>query len=646
MMKQIMACISSLLLLSTFSTAWALGLSLNQTHFLPGDTLILTLDENWSGEADVYMAVTLPDDTLFFLSPPQNFGLDFVPYAVSKPASGSVELLRMDLPVLPVGEYTFYSAAMRAGSPFDIDMVLDITSISFIFATEGIKPVDFSGILSFGEHGTFKECNGLQMAFNSVQDLNEIRIEQGTYECHGLEIPSSKSFEHGIKISGGWDSRFESQSNDPALTVFDGKEEGWILLVRSAGPMAIEGLSFQNGNGAIYGGEVEVSITNCIFTNNSVSAVVSAVYQVGNITNSTFTNNTGGAVYDSGDITNSTFTNNSASSYHASGGAVYDSGDITNSTFTNNSASKYGGAVYDSGNITNSIFTNNSTSDNGGAVYGSGNITNSIFTNNSASDNGGAVSNSGNIINSTFNNNSARDGGAVSNSHNITNSTFTNNSASGDGGAVYDSSNITNSTFTNNSAYGYYGGDGGAVYYSSGNITFITNSIFTNNSAKNGDGGAVVRSLIINSIFTNNSAKQGGAVYYCSIFNSTLVNNSASDSGGAFAGNGTILNSIFAQNKVGEEANDIASGGSLKIGHTLVNGVAGGVNLGTGDPRFVDADNGDFHLRPDSPAINVGYSNVNLMKFFLKDEAGQEIDLDGNPRIVGGAIDLGAYESQ
>jgi len=42
-MTKIMACVSSGL--STFSTAWALGLSLNQTHFLPGDTLNLTLDD-------------------------------------------------------------------------------------------------------------------------------------------------------------------------------------------------------------------------------------------------------------------------------------------------------------------------------------------------------------------------------------------------------------------------------------------------------------------------------------------------------------------------------------------------------------------------------------------------------------------------
>jgi len=42
-------------------------LSLNQSQFIPGDNLIVTLTEDWSGEADIYVAVTLPgDETLFF----------------------------------------------------------------------------------------------------------------------------------------------------------------------------------------------------------------------------------------------------------------------------------------------------------------------------------------------------------------------------------------------------------------------------------------------------------------------------------------------------------------------------------------------------------------------------------------------------
>ncbi|OAD21188.1 Ig [Candidatus Thiomargarita nelsonii] len=99
-----------------------------------------------------------------------------------------------------------------------------------------------------------------------------------------------------------------------------------------------------------------------------------------------------------------------------------------------------------------------------------------------------------------------------------------------------------------------------------------------------------------------------------------------------------------------------------------------------GDPRFVDAPNGDFHLRSDSPAVDVGDSTlVNACSaydncdsscqrncddsyseeckktccqcsrytyHFPRNDKGELIDLDGNPRLVGGAIDLGAFERQ
>ena len=129
------------------SASLAIELSLNQSRFIPGETLALTLNEDWSDEADVYVAVTLPgDDTFFFLTPPHNFGLDFVPYAVAARASGSSEILRMALPAgLPTGEYTFYAAAMRVTGFID-EIIGNVVQASFIFATEA-EPVD----LTFGD---------------------------------------------------------------------------------------------------------------------------------------------------------------------------------------------------------------------------------------------------------------------------------------------------------------------------------------------------------------------------------------------------------------------------------------------------------------------------------------------------------------
>ena len=52
------------------------------------------------------------------------------------------------------------------------------------------------------------------------------------------------------------------------------------------------------------------------------------------------------------------------------------------------------------------------------------------------------------------------------------------------------------------------------------------------------------------------------------------------------------------------------------------------------DPLFVDPGNEDFHLTANSPCINAGYTMAPDMGY----------DLDGNWRVCGERIDIGAYE--
>ena len=62
-------------------------------------------------------------------------------------------------------------------------------------------------------------------------------------------------------------------------------------------------------------------------------------------------------------------------------------------------------------------------------------------------------------------------------------------------------------------------------------------------------------------------------------------------------------------------------------------------NILGADPDFVNPDiahNPDFHLKPNSPAIDAGTEAFGVAS----------TDLDDNPRVVGGRIDIGAYEDQ
>jgi hypothetical protein len=46
---------------------------------------------------------------------------------------------------------------------------------------------------------------------------------------------------------------------------------------------------------------------------------------------------------------------------------------------------------------------------------------------------------------------------------------------------------------------------------------------------------------------------------------------------------------------------------------------------------------GDFQLQPGSPCIDAGSDNVPGLP---------ATDFDGNPRVVGGSVDMGAFEYQ
>jgi hypothetical protein len=108
-----------------------------------------------------------------------------------------------------------------------------------------------------------------------------------------------------------------------------------------------------------------------------------------------------------------------------------------------------------------------------------------------------------------------------------------------------------------------------------------------------------------------------------------LALHEAHDHPGLGGGQGTVVNSIIWGN-----GQNIALDGlsTVTVTYSDVEGGWEGEGNLNADPSFETAE--DYHLKEDSPAINAAR------------EEGIAVDLDGQPRPVGGAPDMGAYERQ
>ena len=218
-----------------------------------------------------------------------------------------------------------------------------------------------------------------------------------------------------------------------------------------------------------------------------------------------------------------------------------------------------------------------------------------------------------------------------------------------------------------------------------------------------GSGAGIVNcdGLIQNNIIENNKSNIGAALYNCNgtIQNNTLRNNRVAPAlgstppgiypfryyvsngfGGAISScNGTIRNNTIVDNQqrvinLTSDNSDIAgsfwkAGGLHNCKGSIVNNIIyhttmtmpaeldactspsyslfrtprSGVGNITGDPKFIDPTNGDFHLQPDSPAIDAG-----------KAQSGLKADPDGHQRGLkagqpgkgdGSGMDIGAFEA-
>ena len=83
-------------------------------------------------------------------------------------------------------------------------------------------------------------------------------------------------------------------------------------------------------------------------------------------------------------------------------------------------------------------------------------------------------------------------------------------------------------------------------------------------------------------------------------------------------------------------SNDVYAPGSTKYGGICPDQTGTNGNI-SADPKFVNANKRNYELLSGSPAINAGTNSAPHIP---------KKDLAGHPRIVGGTIDIGAYEYQ
>ncbi len=216
------------------------------------------------------------------------------------------------------------------------------------------------------------------------------------------------------------------------------------------------------------------------------------------------------------------------------------------------------------------------------------------------------------------------------------NVTIENNSASyGNGGFVcYHGHPILNNVKINNN-FAYSGGGGASFAYDC-NPNIENLEIFNNLTEGNGGGLTIFRSYgqtYRNIILYNNIAYDNGGAIALSesdvtLDNFTIANNLAADLGSALYyqyGGAHIKNSILYNDDGNEISyNEFLSPGASTISYSNILGGESSlvevgdvdINYAEGnidqDPQFVDLENGDFRLLPNSPCIDAGDPNSEL----------------------------------
>ncbi len=266
------------------------------------------------------------------------------------------------------------------------------------------------------------------------------------------------------------------------------------------------------------------------------------------------------------------------------------------------------------------------------------------------------------------------DSTAVLDGFTITGGNANGSDAASSGGGMYNTGSpaLTRCIFLSNMAT-----NGGGMYNTGSPV--LTSCIFAGNSTgENGDGGGMYNTgaapRLINCVFTGNSARDGAGMYNVSsapqLVGCTFSRNSTPGLGtGGITNYGSQSTTLTNCILWGNDNSQILSSPELATWAVLFSDIQGGYaspggNLNV-DPLFVDPDGADnvvgtvdddlrLGVSPDpytETPVNAGSASLLPADTADLDRDGNTseaipLDLDGYPRVVNGAVDMGAYERQ
>lgn len=211
----------------------------------------------------------------------------------------------------------------------------------------------------------------------------------------------------------------------------------------------------------------------------------------------------------------------------------------------------------------------------------------------------------------------------------VSNCAILGNSAHQIGGGVCGGT-LYSCTLASNWAAQQFGSGGGAAYCDLNDCVVTSNSVAW-------VGGGVFFATLKNCLLTGNSARngRGGGADLSTLENCTVIGNSARKGGGV--ARSTLNNCIVYFNNAPTGANfDQGSEGFVPNYSCTTPMPTNGFGNITNTPLFVDYAGGNLRLQTNSPCINAGHNS----------HVPGATDLDGHLRVVGGTVDIGAYEFQ